>query len=98
MRILVYGAGVIGANLAADLFVSGKDVTLLTRGPWADTLERDGLTVKPAFSLRKRTYHIPIIRELKSYDAYDVIFVVMRFTQYPTYRKLEADAKEHLKG
>ena len=81
MRILVYGAGVIGANLAADLFASGKDVALLARGPWADTLEKNGLTVKPAFSLRKRTYPIPIIRELKSDDIYDVIFVVMRFTQ-----------------
>ena len=35
MRILVYGAGVIGANLAADLVASGRDVTLLARGAWA---------------------------------------------------------------
>ncbi len=81
MRILVYGAGVIGTNLAADLSASGKDVTLLARGEWADTLENDGLTVKPAFSLRKKVLRIPVIRELKSSDAYDVIFVVMRYTQ-----------------
>ncbi len=81
MRILVYGAGVIGANLAADLFASGRDVTLLARGPWADTLEKNGLTVKSAFFPKKRTWRIPVICELKSDDVYDVIFVVMRFTQ-----------------
>ena len=32
MRILVYGAGVIGANLAADLYASGRDVTLWREG------------------------------------------------------------------
>ena len=62
MRILVYGAGVIGANLAADLFASGRDVTLLARGPWADTLERKGLTVKSAFFSGRRTYLIPVVR------------------------------------
>ena len=28
MRILVYGAGVLGCNLARDFFKAGKDVTL----------------------------------------------------------------------
>ena len=32
MRILVFGAGVLGCNLANDLFRAGEDVTLLARG------------------------------------------------------------------
>ena len=32
MKILVYGAGVLGCNLARNLFRAGKDVTLLARG------------------------------------------------------------------
>ncbi len=38
-----YRRRVIGSNLAADLFASGRDVTILARGEWADTLEKNGL-------------------------------------------------------
>ena len=31
MKILVYGAGVLGCNLARNLFRAGKDVTLFAR-------------------------------------------------------------------
>ena len=81
MRILVIGVGVIGSNLAADLFASGRDVTILARGEWADTLEKNGLVIDPIFAPRKKKYRIPVIRELKTDGIYDVIFVVMRYTQ-----------------
>ena len=81
MRVLIYGAGVIGSDLAAALYSSGKDVTILARGDWADTLEKNGLYIAPVFSFRKRKYRIPVIRKLKPEDVYDAIFVAMRYTQ-----------------
>ncbi len=91
MRILIYGAGVIGANLAADMYSSGADVTVLARGEWADTLENKGLVIAPVFSFRKRAYRVPVVRELKKEDAYDAIFVVMRYTQLGEVIQILAD-------
>ena len=46
MRILVYGAGVLGCNMARDFFKAGRDVTLLARGKWAETIKTNGLCIK----------------------------------------------------
>ncbi|MCM1284475.1 MAG: NAD-binding protein [Roseburia sp.] len=46
MKLLVYGAGVIGCELAHVLKWGGNDVTLLARGDWKDTLEKRGLVIR----------------------------------------------------
>ncbi len=81
MRILVFGAGVLGGNLADNLFHANKDVTLLARGKWADEIRSNGLRIKKKFRLGLSTSRIPLITELAADDVYDVIFVVMRYTQ-----------------
>lgn len=52
MKIPVYGAGVLGCNLARNLFHAGKDVTLLARENWAEEIRKNGLRIKDQFSLR----------------------------------------------
>ena len=81
MKILVYGAGVLGCNLARNLFRAGKDVALLAHGRWAEELKKNGLRIKDKFSPRMSVSRIPVVTELKAEDAYDVIFVVLRYTQ-----------------
>ena len=81
MKILVFGAGVLGCNLARNLFRAGKDVTLLARGAWAEEALKNGLRIKDKFSPRLSVSRIPVVTELKPEDAYDVIFVVLRYTQ-----------------
>ena len=80
MRILVYGAGVLGGNLASNLYRQGKDVTLLARGKWYEEIKRNGLSIHNYFG-RKTNVKIPVINGLRSDDRYDVIFVVVRYTQ-----------------
>ena len=81
MRILVYGAGVLGCNLARNLLRAGRDVTLLARGKWAEEIRRNGLRIKDQFSPRVSVSRIPVVTELKPEEIYDVIFVVLRYTQ-----------------
>ncbi len=81
MKILVFGAGVLGCNLARNLFRAGKNVTLLARGTWAEKIQKNGLRIKDKFSPRVSVSRIPVVTELRPDDAYDVIFVVMRYTQ-----------------
>ena len=81
MKILVFGAGVLGCNLARNFFRAGKDVTLLARGAWGESIPKNGLRIKDEFSPRMSVSRIPVTAELKAEDQYDVIFVVLRYTQ-----------------
>lgn len=81
MKILVFGAGVLGCNLANDLFRAGKNVTLLARGKWAQEIQENGLRIKNKFSFRTSVCRVPVVTELKEEDVYDAIFVVVRYTQ-----------------
>ena len=74
MKILVYGAGVLGCNLARNLLRAGKDVTLLARGNWAAEIKQNGLRIKDKFSLRTSVSRIPVVTELAPDAMYDVIF------------------------
>lgn len=79
MRILVYGAGVLGCNLARDFYHSKQDVTLLARGKWAEEIKNNGLRIKNQLFLHTSVCHIPVITELKPDDIYDVIFIAIRY-------------------
>ena len=81
MKILVFGAGVLGCNLARNFYRAGKDVTLLARGAWAAEIQKNGLRIKDKFSPRVSVSRIPVVTELRPDDRYDVIFVVLRYTQ-----------------
>ena len=81
MKILVYGAGVLGCNLARNLLRAEKDVTLLARGDWAAEIKQNGLRIEDKFSPCVSISRIPVVTELAPDAMYDVIFVVLRYTQ-----------------
>ena len=80
MRILVFGAGVLGCNLVNNLHEDGKDVTLLARGEWGKMIREKGLIIHHFFG-KISANKIPVIETLAADDLYDVIFVVVRYSQ-----------------
>jgi len=72
MKILVYGAGVLGCNLARNLFRAGKDVTLLARGNWAEEIRKNGLRIKDKFSLRTSVIFV-VLRYTQLGSALDTL-------------------------
>ncbi|WMJ90441.1 ketopantoate reductase family protein [Anaerocolumna sp. MB42-C2] len=81
MKILVYGAGVLGCNLAHLLYKSQKNVTLLARGSWYEDIKQNGVTIRHKFRIRNTNDKIPVINSLTDQDIYDVIFVALQYTQ-----------------
>ena len=81
MKILVFGAGVLGCNLAKNLFCAGKDVTLLARGAWAKEIRENGLRIKNWLLPHTSVGRVAVKEQLAANDLYDVIFVAVRYTQ-----------------
>ncbi len=79
MRVLVYGAGVIGCYLTHVLCRAGNDVTLLARGAWEEVLEQDGLVIRHVLQRKTTTDQPGIVSEIAG--AYDAVFAVMQHQQ-----------------
>lgn len=81
MKILVYGAGVIGSIYAAKLFDAKNDVTLLARGKRYENLQQNGVIIREQLTGKKISVRIPLIRQLTTNDFYDLILVTVRLDQ-----------------
>lgn len=81
MKLMVYGAGVLGSYLAHELIAAGHDVTVLARGARkAELLER-GLVIRHHVQ-RKMTVDRPKVAErLDRSEHYDAVFAVMQYQQ-----------------
>ncbi len=83
MRVLIYGAGIQGSLLAHVLIRGKNDVTVLARGKRAEELKSNGIVLRHYFQRRTTVDKVKIISELRQDDIYDVIFVTMKYTDFP---------------
>ncbi|MCM1345351.1 MAG: methyltransferase domain-containing protein [Muribaculaceae bacterium] len=83
MKLLVYGAGVIGCELAHVLKKGGNDVSLLARGDWKETLEKRGLVIRHYLQRETTTDKVKVTGCLNPDDEYEIIFVAMQADQVP---------------
>lgn len=81
MKILVFGAGIIGSVYGARLFEAKHDVTLLARGSRYNNLKTNGLTFKNCISGKQIKLNVPLVTSLKENDFYDLIIVTVRLDQ-----------------
>src|SRR6185437_15512559 len=81
MKILIYGAGVIGSIYAAKLFEAKNDVTLLARGKNYQSLQQNGIVINEHLTGKKISVHIPLIQQLEKNDFYDLVIVTVRLDQ-----------------
>lgn len=84
MKILVYGAGIQGSYLAHALNKGDNQVTLLARGKRKKTLLTNGLVVNHSLQCKQTKESICVIEVLQPKDHYDLIFVTMKFSDFPT--------------
>lgn len=84
MRILVYGAGVLGCELAHVLTQNKKNVvTLLARGEWKEMIDQKGLVIRHWVQRKTTIDRVQTVDALAPDDFYDLIFVVMQAGQLP---------------
>jgi 2-dehydropantoate 2-reductase len=81
MKILVYGAGVIGTLYGARLQESGQRVTLLARGQRLTDIGRYGLALEDVVSGSRSTTRVDTTERLGLDDQYDVALITVRRDQ-----------------
>ncbi|MET0492279.1 MAG: 2-dehydropantoate 2-reductase N-terminal domain-containing protein [Actinoplanes sp.] len=79
MKLLVYGAGVLGSQFAVRLHEAGHDVSLLARGERLATLRRAGVQLAEAESPAVRSVPVPVVEHPGG--GYDLIAVLVRAHQ-----------------
>ena len=81
MRILVFGAGVIGSVYAAKLLQAGHEVVMLARGRRLSDLQTHGLVLEEAKSGHRTVLAVQPVREPVPGDRYEVVLVPVRSGQ-----------------
>jgi 2-dehydropantoate 2-reductase len=81
LKILIYGAGVIGSIFAGKLAIAGNDVTVLARGKRFQEIDNNGIVLVNPQTLKVEQVPVNVIDTLLPNDQYDYIIVTMQRTQ-----------------
>jgi len=81
LKILIYGAGVIGSIFAGKLALAGNDITVLARGNRFEQLENDGIILVNPKTQKVEQVTVNVIDTLLPDSKYDYIIVAMQKTQ-----------------
>lgn len=83
MKILVYGAGVIGSVYAAYLHRAGHAISVLARGRRLAQIREHGILLESATSEERIEAAVPAVEQLEPGEAFDLVLVVMQKGHLP---------------
>ncbi|MFC1975767.1 ketopantoate reductase family protein [Chloroflexota bacterium] len=81
MKILFYGAGVLGSLYAARLQAAGQAVSILARGQRLSDIREHGIVLEDGDTRQRITTRVNVVEHLAPDDAYDLVVVLMRKNQ-----------------
>ena len=82
MKILIYGAGVIGSLYASLLSEADVDVSIYARGKRLESLQKKGLIYKKCNQIK--TVKVTGIAKVEDEDLYDFVLLTVRENQLCT--------------
>jgi 2-dehydropantoate 2-reductase len=83
MKILFYGAGVMGSLYAAKMQKAGQDISILARGKRLGEIREHGIVLEDAKSGNITKTMVKTVDRLQSNDAYDLVVVMMPGNKIP---------------
>jgi 2-dehydropantoate 2-reductase len=81
MKILIYGAGVIGSIFAGKIALRGYDVTVLARGNRYREIDGNGIVLTNPLTNKTDRVNVKLIATLTETDVYDYVIVVVQNQQ-----------------
>ncbi|MDR2449307.1 MAG: hypothetical protein LBD52_05030 [Prevotellaceae bacterium] len=81
MKILIYGAGVIGSIFAWKLTENGYDITVLARGDSYNEIKENGIVFHNPLNDKTSETKVKVVDILLENDLYDYIIVTVQNTQ-----------------
>jgi len=81
MKILIYGAGVIGSIFAGKIAKKGYNLTILARGDRYREIKENGIILKNPFKNKMEVIDVNTIEKLNEDDIYDYIIVAVQNNQ-----------------
>lgn len=95
MKLLIYGAGVIGCLYATLFSKAGHDVSVYARGKRLETLKKSGLLYETKGKTHKAK--VKIIGSLANSDVYDFIFLTVKENQaHAALKELKPNASPNI--
>ena len=81
MKVLFFGAGVLGSLYAAKLHEAGTDVTLVARGARYKDLKKHGVVLEDFATGERTTTPVKVVEGMPEEEYYDVCIVLVQKNQ-----------------